>query len=252
MSKDKKVTGICKLCGNYGRLVKSHIYPQFFLRRIKVDLFEGKGKDLKEGLPLKPVKKSFTGHYATDMMCWSCEALIAKFDDYAAKIFFSDNPPKNWNLFCELDEKNSLMFYRNIDYCRMKLFFLSLVWRMHHASSDHFKDVDLGKHEAIIKGMINSGSAGRQSQYPIIFLLSKIINENDVIGYMSPRRITVRGDYTAYAIAVHAFIFIIFVTSKRMKDHINKLSLDEQGNMTISVISKEQTIELHLMHLGCI
>ena len=56
---------------------------------------------------------------------------------------------------------NSKIAYRifeNVDYAKLKLFFMSLLWRAHASDDPFFKRVKLGPHESKLKASIRSSS----------------------------------------------------------------------------------------------
>ena len=56
---------------------------------------------------------------------------------------------------------------QDVDYQRLKLFFLSVLWRAHWSSDWFFRNVDLGPHEPIIADFIKRGVAPPPEVYSV-------------------------------------------------------------------------------------
>lgn len=57
-----------------------------------------------------------------------------------------------------------------VDYKRFKLFQLSLLWRAGVARQPSFAGVELGRHEAKLRGMLLSGQPGEPMDYPCLLI----------------------------------------------------------------------------------
>lgn len=53
-----------------------------------------------------------------------------------------------------------------VDYAALKLFLLSLLWRMGVSSLHFFREVELGSHEERIRKMLLNDNPGEPSEYP--------------------------------------------------------------------------------------
>jgi hypothetical protein len=62
------------------------------------------------------------------------------------------------------------------DYTRLKLFFLSVLWRAHESSLPFFSRVDLGSHRPRLLQLISSGNPGTPEEFSV--LLSAFTVEN--------------------------------------------------------------------------
>ena len=125
--KDKKV-GRCLLTGEVGPLARSHIIPDAFMRRATDAPFkewDGTGRP----------RRSFTGWYDTGILGHKGEAIIAKYDDAAAKCFIdqgytyrSRRDPLNLGTLAD-DLIPRQIYEIGVNAKTLHLFALSLLWR---------------------------------------------------------------------------------------------------------------------------
>lgn len=153
----------CRLCGKDGvKLVKAHVIPRSMY-----------GDALKD--PTGPAKlitnaegqhdrRSPVGIYDSNIVCTQCETLFSPWDNYAHELFFKK----------EADEKivhngEVLGFrYAAPDYLRLKLFFVSLLWRAHWCSDKFFSGVDIGPYEKIARKMILNGDPRDPETFAVV------------------------------------------------------------------------------------
>jgi len=167
--------GICKLCGLENNLVDSHIIPGFMYKYLfdqKHQIFLTSSKDFKNG-ELKNKKRN-TGVYDGEILCSTCDnEVIGQYETYASKIIYGENislkiAPVVNAYHNGRGEQWSVC--SNIDYKKFKLFLLSILWRASITKRDIFKEVNIGRHEEIIRKMIWEGNPGEETDYPIILM----------------------------------------------------------------------------------
>lgn len=164
-----KKLGKCKLCLQEKDLIgKSHIIPDFMYRDggiyhqnhtiKKIDL----GLSLKGKTSIKGMQQS--GEYDGNILCIDCERkIIGNLESYAKEFLFKG--PTNYQL-----EKNNVLFL-DIDYKKMKLFFLSIFWRASISRRPFFSEIN--PDEDIIEDlrtMIFTGNPMEDNDYPIYFI----------------------------------------------------------------------------------
>ena len=57
---------------------------------------------------------------------------------------------------------------RDVDYTQLRLFYLSLLWRMSVSTHPYFKEVSLGPHEEVLRRMLLEGRPGEPDQYGLL------------------------------------------------------------------------------------
>ncbi len=150
----------CRLCNQEKKLVKAHIIPRSLYR----PLLEG-------GQPLTVLSTSSTSHphksrigfFDTEILCQECERLFSPWDDYAQEVLLAR--PKEGNFFILNGQK--IAFKMDIDYTKLKLFFVSLLWRASVSKLYFFKKIRLDPLEERLKGMILNYDPGDAETFAV-------------------------------------------------------------------------------------
>ncbi|SEJ34234.1 hypothetical protein SAMN04244572_03607 [Azotobacter beijerinckii] len=126
---------ICNLCLRENlKLVDSHIIPKAFYRKCE----KGVNSTIlsANGYP----EKSRQGIY-DQIVCADCEKSFGPWDDYAARLLKQHRPDRE----ITRQDDNSLLGYEysDVDYDKLKMFFLSLLWRAHASGKGFFSDFNL-------------------------------------------------------------------------------------------------------------
>lgn len=97
------------------------------------------------------------------LLCAECENRVARWEDYAARVF---NQKRKLDL-TPLPQGLGYVI-QDLDYHRLKLYLLSLLWRMGVSSLPEFRLVRLGPHEERIRGMLLADDPGKANDYGCI------------------------------------------------------------------------------------
>jgi hypothetical protein len=143
-----KIVGECKLCGDRKPLVKAHIIPKQFYRRIRgasPHLIVA-GIDSTDG-------KSFSqnGIHDTGILCAECDNRLGIFDQYGYQVLH-EHPIES-----QIERLGpQLAVYRlgKIDVERFRLFLVALVWRASISTSEVFQLVTLGPYEERLRAIL--------------------------------------------------------------------------------------------------
>lgn len=155
------MTGVCKFCGATKRLVKAHIVPEGFYRRVQ------RGAHALKVLTNTPgvyPRKSPVGEYDDGILCQECENKFGLWDDYAQRLITEESLKA-----AELRKAGQIVGYRfeEYDYKLLKLFFLSVAWRASVSNRAFFKRVHLGYHEHRILEMLKANDPGSTTEYGV-------------------------------------------------------------------------------------
>lgn len=130
----------CKLCLKPSILQDSHIIPDCFFRYTKEKANKTKnGKHIRADLHAnKWAQESFD----EPLMCRSCEQKFANgFESYIADIFLRN--PNNVNVNVKSAKDSKEVTFENINYDKIKLFQMSLIWRASLSTSPFYAHVNL-------------------------------------------------------------------------------------------------------------
>jgi hypothetical protein len=166
----------CKFCDNeVSELVDAHIIPRAFFEEIK----KNENADfllLMTNTPGYYTQKSWIGLYDNKLVCASCEEIFKPYDDYAIKLLL-----KTQDFEVIKDKTGRVGVWKKVDYDyhKLKLFFLTLLWRAGASDRKEFKRIQLGPHIDKIKEYIRDSNPGTEQEYSVILAR---FEDNDKIG----------------------------------------------------------------------
>ncbi len=218
----------CLLCLEEKPLQKkSHIISNFLFK----DVFDNKHRMAlfrteNESIISKPVQ---TGLYESNILCAECDnEKIGNLERYASKKLFS--PVKEYSKILPPPKENSSKVFI-VDYQRIKLFFLSLLWRMSITKNKHYKTIDLGKYEDIIRKMIFENNPMEIDDYA--FILFSLINNNNYANsksyiriFHSPKKSKIDKGYE-YIMQLPGFIVVIRISKIKKVNYTEFSYLDK-------------------------
>lgn len=152
--------GICRFCEQPSKLIKAHIIPEVFFRRLR----DGD----RAPLLLKQrthIKRAPIGIYDSEILCADCDGLFAPWDDYAQSVLSPNLDPATQYMSGSQIAGWTIPTYR---YDLLKLFFVSLLWRASVSRHDFYRRIRLGSLEILAKEMIAEVDPGSYEQFGII------------------------------------------------------------------------------------
>jgi hypothetical protein len=156
---------VCKLCGEDSPLVKAHIIPKSMYP------FEDERREpllRVPSAPDAPPERSWTGEYDPSLVCAECEGTFHPWDDYAVRLFREE--PKEED-YVHVDGEPGAYTIRAHDYTKLKLFFVSLLWRASESDRRFFAHVSVGrKHAARLKQMMKDKDPGDPEEYSVFIV----------------------------------------------------------------------------------
>jgi len=178
--------GICKLCLHEKELLKkSHIVPDFMYER----LFYPKGlsnKKYKKKEKIYMIKfednnlrltnnNVQTSPKEPDIICHGCdEVILSQLENYF-KTNLLNCVRESYKNIKSSSKEIEVIF--DVDYQKIKLFFLSLFWRFSISNNYDYNVIDLGEHQEIIRKMILENYPKGDHDYPF-FLFSFLNRDN--------------------------------------------------------------------------
>lgn len=151
----------CKLTGKKGKPVDAHIIPESFYLIDKNDNFPLRTVTNTKGAYPKRIPK---GIYDATILTHHGEKYFQRWDDYASTLLinkFSSTEPIGH------DGKVIAYVYESYDYHKLKMFFISLLWRAGVSSHEFFRRVKLGPHIDKLKEAILTDNSGDDDFYAV-------------------------------------------------------------------------------------
>lgn len=152
----------CKFCGNETKLIKAHIIPAGFFRRIR------QGKEALEMMTNRAgeyTEKSQVGAYDQTIVCSKCEAIWQEWDNYVQQLLAEE--PLNGRARYYGNRKICYIV-DDFEYRKLKLFFISMVWRASVSSHKVFSRVSLDQFEDIAKQHIVNSDPGDSEDFSVV------------------------------------------------------------------------------------
>jgi hypothetical protein len=174
---NKETKNLCKLCLQEKKLIKAHIIPEGFVR----PLWSGKlAPELHTNSPGKYPKRIPIGVYDPSILCSECDQKMAPWDDYAQELFlhqFSDAQ------VLQLNQQQVGWRIESFDYRRLKLFFVSVLWRASVSQHEFYKRISVGPFEGRLRTMILDRDPGGSQDFAVILAR---FGDSDIAAMLDP------------------------------------------------------------------
>ena len=218
----------CALCHSDSELCRSHIVPEFFFARIYDE--DNRTLSLRHGeTRARTIQK---GH-REKLLCRTCEDQFQRYEDYFARYWYQRPAPAKGVL-------GEFLTLVDLDYPKLKLLLLSIVWRASVAKQNAFSSANLGpKHEGIVRRMIADEEPRTRRDYPIIGGLlvdpeTRKLWDNTV---MLPLLMKVEGHW-AHRMVFGGVSWTVFASSEKPPAESHWLA--EDGSLALSCLSYEE------------
>ncbi|MEK4529900.1 hypothetical protein NST38_31340 [Paenibacillus sp. FSL H8-0104] len=148
----------CRLCSEYKILINSHIVPEGFYKKIYDDKRRVYFSSESRGTFITMQKGQ-----REKLLCKECDSDVIgnKYDKYGIEVIRDD-------LHKETYVDKEKIIWTGLDYNRLKIFLLSVLWRAHIAQNFHGGITLDESTAAIIVESIKSGQAPAESVIPIV------------------------------------------------------------------------------------
>jgi len=249
--------GICRLCGKTTILLKeSHIIPDFIYRDLKIFDHKHMHKRIeaqKESIIKLKVKELPSGEYEGGILCKKCDnEYFGSLESYAKKFMFGKNLPAHEGPLCKNYINHQGIEFTHcerFDYKKVKLFFLSILWRMTISTRPMFAQVVLpGNYEESLRKLLLDNNPGRINDFPIygFTYLNDRTMPKDIIG--QPFRAEVKG-YCVIRMLIGG-IFLLFHISQGFHDEekIRSSVLNDSNEWNIFHIKKGKGWDFFFKH----
>lgn len=210
--------GTCRLCLKQKELRNSHIYPEFLYS----EMYDENHKFYVLNSDPKKYERYERKGIRERLLCGDCETRFSKFEGYANKVIYVDAPKPS------PIGKQTLCF-EGLDYKQLKLFFISLIWRMSIASNDFFKDVNLGPYENIARDRLFQNDPGAAGEFGCLIIGPSFGGE---FGhwFLPPEKVRLNG-CLYYRAIIGGLLYYFFPSSKDVPALMKACFLNENGSM---------------------
>lgn len=234
--------GLCKLCLEEKELLRrSHIIPNFMYQDLygkNHKIVKFKPHELAKGI--KKGEKHSSGEYEPNILCRECDNnIIGKYENYASRVLYGGLLPKNESPTC-INYKNphekgfDYSLIKNIDYMKMKLFLISILWRAGLSQRQLFSEIKLETHEEILRKMLLTGDPKDIHNYPIFFMT--YLNDKKMIRdlIVQPQKRVTKYGHEVYIFIIAGMLYTYFLDSEiKVPDFILDGTIKPTNEMTI-------------------
>ncbi len=249
----------CSLCGAFDPLIASHLVPDFFIRSLERRIVTGsKGETQPTSIALstragmKGGRKQ-RGHWEKEfgikepLLCAKCEGQFSTYESYFREYFYGNAPaplvkqqvgdlvsgPKAG--FRGMLECRSI----KVNYCLLKLFVLSLVWRASVGKGKFFEAVSLGtKHEERLAEALRTENPGDEDDYAVGMIDLRHEGDGMVDLIDSPEVIRDEENQRLCRFVIGGFAFMVHIGAEghRPSATTRVMSLKNDGSMVVLVV----------------
>ncbi len=227
--------GICRLCKKEKYLCKkSHILPKHTYKILKEDFYSLYID--KNTIKNKSKQKDYSGKFESNILCENCEALLSESETYACNLIYRN---KINEIKKEIIDNDKIIISGNgYDYEKIKLYFLSILWKSSIASDNFFENIKLNQAEEEEIRLTLLKKTTFQKNISIFLTLPNLQDRNnfdamDILITEAPYKISPKG------IDVYKFFItgqsIYFIMGAKNFNYITK------DKLTIFLLNQEQT-----------
>lgn len=229
---------LCQGCGLDKKLIKAHAIPESFFVKMRSE--HGAPKLMTDVRGTYP-KKSPIGVYDNQILCRDCEDRFEEVDDYAQKLLLQsdDNHEK-------LIIRGKLIGYKvkDADYRKLKLFFISVLWRASLSKQKFYERINQGPYQEKAKDLIWASDPGKQSDFP--FLVAKFTDTS--IGKIILNPHPERWSGVNYnRIYLYGYVVYVKMDKRNSPDMFAKFEMVPDGDLIIVGRNIENSAELPVM-----
>lgn len=164
--------------------MRAHVIANSFYRPLMED--DGFAFVASNRSGIYPSKRS-TGIYDRELVCEECERLFSPWDLYG-KQFLLD---RNWDSEEPFPDRGEPLarIVHDYDYRKLKLFFLSVLWRSAVSTQPFFKRVDLGPHLDSLHSLLAKQIPGTKDDFAVNIARFEPTGARDVdpqYGFLNP------------------------------------------------------------------
>jgi hypothetical protein len=235
---NKLIKMICQLCLEDKQLIEnSHIIPNFMYK----GLFGIKHKLANINIQdVTKVTYQQTGFKDRDILCADCDnAVIGVLERYACNYLYNNHDSIETEIMPGDGVHVSCIRYKNLDYTKLKLFFLTILWKSHVSKNPFFKDINLGAGYAErVRKMILDNDAGVENEFEVILVKIENNGTKPIQSIIQPRRLKDNGN-TAYVYHINEIMYHFNVSSYNKMTMFDKGIIKKDGIIDIAIIGND-------------
>jgi hypothetical protein len=229
----------CKLCkNNFPKLSDAHIIPRCMYGDNLNDP-SGPMRIMSNRPDEDRAKRSRIGEYDAALLCDKCESDFSKYDDYACKLFFEHTYKP---CFFESGEAHADQ-YDQYDREKLRMFFISLIWRMDRTTRPAFSAVKVrGIIKILEKALIQKTSL---CALEIDVVVSRFVSAHTQ-AILFPTRLRIHG-VNGYRVCFANHMCWVKVDQRKFPSPFDEMSISSDGPLIVLRRNFENSPEMRAL-----
>lgn len=167
------------------------------------------------------------------LLCEKCEQRLSVYERYASMFL-------NGGVGITVQQQGDRLYLTGLDYNKLKLFQLSILWRAGISSLRSFSQVKLGPHAERIRKMLHNDDPGVEAVYGCLMFV--LMHESEVMpDIIVPPTFARLGSQMAYRFVFGGLVFLYVVSSTPPPKFVAEHFLQELGT---AIVKLQQVGEL--------
>jgi len=257
------MTGSCKLCNKVEILKESHVIPDFYIHGLEHKLPTGsKGElqpfsivlsadpEMEGGAMQRGYWEKILG-IKEYLLCGACEQKFQRNESYVRDLLYGNAPPplkklsigSSLNLGIAQPDFDGFLGAKKVivDYKKLKLFQLSLLWRAGIAKGSFFKNVDLGEfHSARLRELLHAENPGLDTDYACV-MIDLQHNGNGYADWIEAPKRSKDGQVN-YQFIIGGYMYLFTVSKQKSRPSAQCCSVKSSGEIIILVVDAKKLI----------
>ncbi|MEK7663798.1 MAG: hypothetical protein AAB357_06465 [Actinomycetota bacterium] len=216
----------CALCLKDKQLRNSHIYPEWIYSPLYDD------KHRLEILSVVPEGRNELKQKGMrqPLLCNDCEQKLSVWEGYARNIFVSPDKPN------EYFREGAMLEIRGLDYAKMKLFELSIIWRAGVSTLPFFEKCQLGPvHSEILRNLLDTSDPGHPDRYGVLLFGLKIGETTEILQVIAEPRPVRSYGIRAYNLTFGGFLWLFHVSNSDPPVPLRQGFLQANGARVVAI-----------------
>jgi len=193
----------CVLCQQVRPLRRSHVIPEFMFgplcdqkhRFYSISNIASKSNRILQKGPREK------------LLCDECEQRISRYESYASDVFFG-------NAAIEPARIPTGFLFTGLDYKPLKLFFMSLLWRLGTTSIRELKGAELGPHQEHVRALLGADDPADFLTYPAMVTALTFDRKHIPDLIVPPLHSRIEGR-RVWAVVISGFLFHFVVSNRK-------------------------------------
>jgi hypothetical protein len=211
----------CALCLKDKSLRRSHVIPEFMFG----PLYDEKHRFYGISNISTKSNRIFQKGLREKLLCDECEQRMSRYESYASDVFFGNATTK------PLRTRTGFLFV-DLDYRSLKLFFMSLLWRLGTTSLRELKGAELGPHQERVRALLCADDPADFLTFPAMVTAMTFDRRHIPDLIVPPLYSRVEGR-RVWAVVISGFLFHFFVSNRPPPKNVWGGFLQEDGKFPL-------------------